>query len=115
MKVSNEVLIKEAMQAQKKALKSAMIEHYVGGSVKLVSYDYERYGMKYFIAIDVKTSLTNGQKIARLRALPGVFQERVRDYKGVVIQFRFRDREIFEALADEITKEFLEEHGKATT
>jgi len=41
MKVRVTVLLREAVQAQKRALKSHMIEHYVGGAVKLVPY--ERY------------------------------------------------------------------------
>lgn len=113
MKVSNDILIQQAMQAQKKALKSGMIEHYVGGDVKLVPF--EKYGMQYFSAMGVKVPLTNGQKIARLRALsfPNVLRERKKWAPNCVIQFCFVDKSIIRSLADEITKEFYKEYGSA--
>lgn len=111
MKVSMKLLIQQAMQAQKRVLKSAMIEHYVGGMLKLVPF--ERYGMQYFSAMYVKLPLTNGQKIARLRALPYVFQQREKWNKNCVVQFCFKDEAIIKSLADEITKEFYEEYGSS--
>lgn len=110
MKVTDDELIHEAMKAQKKALKSHMIEHYVGGAVKLVPY--ERYGMKHFSAMSVNVPLTTGRKIARLRVLHEVFQEREKWNKVCVVQFCFKGDAIIKNIADEITKEFYEEHGK---
>lgn len=96
--VSNEILIRQAKDAQKEAIKKRMI---VGEQCLPIFTS----SFCFFNADDVDVLLSNNQKRVRLRELADTLEEK-KDRAKSPIQFRFKDKNLILSLCAEIERDF---------